>query len=880
MIVAGTHRQDAKPTAWLIADLEAAAGFLDRWAEPGQGRHLLLSILPDTFHPQGKTFDWPADRVTALHWIEQCGVRCGIYWTVNVCRPNLMKKAQKRDVRFLRAVWADLDPLDHPRLGERARTGPEERERLRLLAEELERLESPPTIVIDSGNGVQAIWRLTNPIETHDEYIIEIERLGRRIECALGGLENTNNIDRVLRLPGTINLPNARKRELGRVPMPTGIIYETGRLYSWRDLEALAANLEDEPPEHAIPVEFHPHRYTNGHGIDLDADLPPVATDEELEALFQNFPHLKAIWDKSTASPPEDQSPSGWDQKFTSALAREGFVPAQLAAYLRAFRAHHEPTKGKQNRPDYVWRTVDAATRDRESAAGDEEPAAAAGAGASGQASGEQQTAGDAQGKNRGTFKQGTQGKPTDDWPEPGVLGDPPAAPPFPVELLPQQLMLWVSTQAETMGIPSDVLALPALVCLAGAIGKDAVLKVKRHDLSWTERPCLWGALIMPKGSLKSPAIKAAMAPIRGAQAQARDRWDDEVREWEARQERTSKGAIKPNPEDPKPKEPKIVLGDATIEAIADAMVDSRGLTLIRDELSGLVANMSRYNKGSDRPFYLECHAGGFYTVDRIIRGRQIIPEVYLNIFGGIQPKVAKKAFALAESGEDDGFFERFGLVCYPDPIPWNGVKDEPPQRDYKQMYSDACLRLSRQDWAAALQDGIMCFDDQAQDRFLSWYDGHMRTRVRTPEAEERPDHGFLSKGAGLVIRLTITLHLFRWTCGETESASLVDLASLEPAIGLFERYCVPMYDRVCKAFGEREAHEGAARLCDHIRKKKLTRLRVADITKLHWQGMVERAPVLKALEALEDIDWLRRVSAPTRGRPSDSWLVNPKVHR
>ena len=685
----------------------------------------------------------------------------------------------------------------------------------------------------------------------------------------------------MLRLPGTVNWPNARKRGLGRVPVPTGIIYETGRLYSWRDLEALAASLEDDPPEHAIPVEFHPHRYTNGHDIDLDADLPPVATGEQLEALFENFPHINAIWDKSTVFPPADQSPSGWDQKFTSALAREGFEPAQLAAYLRAYRAHHEPTKGKQNRADYVWRTIDAATRDWEFPAGDDEPAAAEAAGAAGQANGQQQTAGDAQGKNRGAFKHGTQGKPVDDdWPEPGVLGDPPAAPKFPMELLPQELSWWVATQAETMGVPCDVLALPALVCIAGSIGKGAILKAKRHDLSWTERPCIWGVLIMPKGSLKSPAIKAALAPLRAAQAQARERWHEDVRDWEARQERTGKGVIKPNPDDPKPKEPKIVLGDATIEAIADAMVDSRGLTLIRDELSGLVANMSRYNKGSDRPFYLECHAGGYYTVDRVIRGRQIIPEVYLNIFGGIQPKVAKKAFASAESGEDDGFFERFGLLCYPDPIPWTGIKDEAPERDFKQLYTDACLRLSRQDWAAALQDGIMRFDDQAQDRFLAWYDGHMRTRVRTPEAEARPDHGFLSKGAGLVLRLTITLHLFRWTCGETASPSLVELASLEPAIAIFERYCVPMYDRVCKAFGEREAHEGAARLCDYIRKKKPNRLRVADITKLHWQGMIERAAVLRALEALEDIDWLRRVAAPTGGRPSDSWLVNPKVHR
>jgi hypothetical protein len=132
------------------------------------------------------------------------------------------------------------------------------------------------------------------------------------------------------------------------------------------------------------------------------------------------------------------------------------------------------------------------------------------------------------------------------------------------------------------------------------------------------------------------------------------------------------------------------------------------------------------------------CHGGGYYTVDRVIRGRQIIPEVYLNTFGGIQPKVARKAFASAESGEDDGFFERFGLLCYPDPIPWTGVKDELPQRDFKQLYTDACLRLSRQDWATVLQDGFMRFDDQAQDRFLAWYNGHMHTRVRTPDSEER----------------------------------------------------------------------------------------------------------------------------------------------
>jgi hypothetical protein len=163
MTVAGTECKDAKPTDWPIADIEVAAGFLDRWVEPAATRYLLVSILPDTRHPQGKTFDWPYDRLTALKWIEGNAPRCGIYWTANVCRPNLMKKAQKRDVQLLRAVWADLDPLDAAEQDDQRRDRETERERLYGLATELQSHPYPPTVVIDSGNGIQPIWRLAEP---------------------------------------------------------------------------------------------------------------------------------------------------------------------------------------------------------------------------------------------------------------------------------------------------------------------------------------------------------------------------------------------------------------------------------------------------------------------------------------------------------------------------------------------------------------------------------------------------------------------------------------------------------------------------------------------------------------------------------------------
>ena len=104
------------------------------------------------------------------------------------------------------------------------------------------------------GSSPCGAWRRRS--RPRQEFRQAIEWLGRRIEAALGGVENTCNIDRVLRLPFTINHPNRLKIKQGRVPAMSDILAETGRRYSWCDLDALAAHLEDEPVANAIPVVF------------------------------------------------------------------------------------------------------------------------------------------------------------------------------------------------------------------------------------------------------------------------------------------------------------------------------------------------------------------------------------------------------------------------------------------------------------------------------------------------------------------------------------------------------------------------------------------------------------------------------------------------
>ena len=118
----------------------------------------------------------------------------------------------------------------------------------------------------------------------------------------------------------------------------------------------MAARLEDEPLKHAVPIEYRERQYTNGH-VHLDG-VPDYPSEEQIEALLENHADLRAIWDQTTLYPPEDISPSGWDQSFASTLAALGFPPERVASYLRAYRGHHAPEKGKQDRADYIWRTV------------------------------------------------------------------------------------------------------------------------------------------------------------------------------------------------------------------------------------------------------------------------------------------------------------------------------------------------------------------------------------------------------------------------------------------------------------------------------------------------------------------------------------------
>lgn len=177
----------------------------------GQDVHL-CSIVPDGGGCNGRWFG--TDLPAATTWaVSESKAGRNVYWTVNRVAENCNRKPAKVDIVGVRFAHIDIDP---PKTGGAF-------DKLKTHAELLS-LPAPPTLIIDSGGGLQAFWRLAGPAS-----VSEIEAVNRSLAGRLGG-DNCHNVDRLMRLPGTINYPTIKKRAAGRIPALAKVIYDAAIL--------------------------------------------------------------------------------------------------------------------------------------------------------------------------------------------------------------------------------------------------------------------------------------------------------------------------------------------------------------------------------------------------------------------------------------------------------------------------------------------------------------------------------------------------------------------------------------------------------------------------------------------------------------------------
>jgi hypothetical protein len=191
-------------------DNGAALYFLSRWA-PG-GPWALTAIRPDRKAIDTRTF-WPSSKEALRKWLEEHNGHRNIYFHVNPPIRDISKKAEREDIKEVAWLHVDIDPRAGEDLSE------ERKRALELLTTKLPRGVPAPTVVIFSGGGYQGFWRLKEPIPINGdlERAEDAKRYNQQLEV-LFGADNCHNIDRIMRLPGTVNIPDEKKKKKGRKP--------------------------------------------------------------------------------------------------------------------------------------------------------------------------------------------------------------------------------------------------------------------------------------------------------------------------------------------------------------------------------------------------------------------------------------------------------------------------------------------------------------------------------------------------------------------------------------------------------------------------------------------------------------------------------------
>ena len=167
----------------------------------GSALHL-ASIAADGGHVSGRYFGDDIDAATKF--AIEANVTRNVYWTPNIASPDCGHKPNKEQIIGLRYAFLDRDPpkdnAPFDKLG---------------IASAVRR--DAPTVIIDSGNGIQAFWQF-EPMLATPENKAALEGLNRTIIGRHGGDASRSNIDSLMRLPGTVNWPSARKLQRGCVP--------------------------------------------------------------------------------------------------------------------------------------------------------------------------------------------------------------------------------------------------------------------------------------------------------------------------------------------------------------------------------------------------------------------------------------------------------------------------------------------------------------------------------------------------------------------------------------------------------------------------------------------------------------------------------------
>jgi hypothetical protein len=210
----------------LQRDNDAAIDFLRKWSM--NGPWALTAIDTNRRGLTGEIF-MPDEEDRLRAWLDECAEQQrNIYFHVNEVRPGSFKdKARREDIERVTHLHVDIDP----RAGEDLAA---ERLRIQKFIKNPPEGVPLPTWAIFSGGGYQLFWELEEPIEIGgDLNKAEAAKLFNLQLEVLFHADNCHNIDRIMRLAGTINVPDKKKQAKGRTKQLAKVVmHEPDRIHA------------------------------------------------------------------------------------------------------------------------------------------------------------------------------------------------------------------------------------------------------------------------------------------------------------------------------------------------------------------------------------------------------------------------------------------------------------------------------------------------------------------------------------------------------------------------------------------------------------------------------------------------------------------------
>lgn len=284
------------------------------------GWHNLVAIRPDAPEgcvPSARTFP-PGAWVEMQDWIDQRNGKENLYFAVNEPRPGAPDtKLKKHDIAAIRCVFADLDPAANTPL-EEARAD------IARLTDTLCSGSVPPTVALDSGGGSQFFWCLSKKLDAQ-EHREAAEAQGRSMAALVGG-DSVQNIDRIMRLPFTQNLPDAGKRAKGRTSRLARVTHQPGARWSLEVLSSLVAPADTRSGvvggEADVQAAVNVLDMSAIESCDRFDDLP-ADIRSRFAAAREQSQSLQLLWSGFKAE--GDSTSSGYLASLAASLARLGF---------------------------------------------------------------------------------------------------------------------------------------------------------------------------------------------------------------------------------------------------------------------------------------------------------------------------------------------------------------------------------------------------------------------------------------------------------------------------------------------------------------------------------------------------------------------------